>query len=112
MMTDYIAYDDARVGHSRAGNITGILGLGNGAGSAIGSLLVGWLLSVVGYSSGVTASPQLREGLRLSTSLIPNGLLLLMIPLLAWYPLKRQNISAAEHVLRNRIGSTKESALL
>jgi Na+/melibiose symporter-like transporter len=41
MMTDYIAYDDARVGHSRAGNITGILGLGNRAGSAIGGLLAG-----------------------------------------------------------------------
>jgi GPH family glycoside/pentoside/hexuronide:cation symporter len=101
-----IAYDDAQVGHSRAGNITGLLGLGNRGGGAAGGFLVGWLLAFVGYSSGAPVTPQLKEGLRLAISLVPSVLLFLMIPLLVWYPLTRRKMAEAEKVLRNRAHST------
>ena len=99
MVTDLIAYDRAQVGRSRAGNITGLVGLGNRAGGALGSFLVGGLLALIGYSSGVPATPQLREGLRLVISVVPGILCTLVIILLMKYPLTSTKIIEAEKTL-------------
>lgn len=57
MVTDLIAYDIAQVGRSHAGSITGLVGLGNRTGGALGSFLVGGLLALIRCSSGVPATP-------------------------------------------------------
>jgi len=101
MITDLIAYDSVQVGRSRAGNITGLVGLGNRAGGALGSLSVGLLLALIGYSSGVPVTPQLTEGLRLVISVVPGFLCALLILLLMKYPLTSTKITEAEKTLRS-----------
>jgi len=102
MLTDVVAYDRARQGRSRAGNIVGLWGLGNRAGLAVGSALVGWLLVLVGYSSGIAVTPQLQEGLRTILGYVPSAFLLATIPLLALYPLSRAEMSRVEASLSNQ----------
>jgi len=96
MLTDVIAYDRDRQGRSRAGNIMGLWSLGNRGGNALGSVLVGWLLALVGYSREVVVSPQLQEGLRSILGFVPSALLLAAIPLLALFPLSRSEMARVE----------------
>ena len=89
MLADLISYDSAVQGRSRAGNIVGLWGLGSRAGLAVGNALAGWLLAVIGYSRGVTVSPQLQEGLRMILGYVPSISCLLVVPLLALFTLSR-----------------------
>lgn len=102
MITDVAAYDRARRGRSRAGNIMGLWSLGGSGGTAMGSALVGWLLSLVGYRSGVYVTPGLSEGLRSIMGLVPSCLLLATVPLVLC-SLSRVEMERTEMTLRKQL---------
>jgi len=99
LVADLVAYDQACQGRSRAGFINGLLGPSYRVGSALGSVLVGWLLTIIGYSGGAPITIQLKEGLKLITGLIPSILLLTAIPLALLYPLRKSEMARVEKVL-------------
>jgi Na+/melibiose symporter-like transporter len=74
VLADVIADDQRDSGRPRAGLFTGLHGLSTRIGNAIGGTLIGWLLSVIGFSEGTT------QGLRWVIGFVPSGFLLMMIP--------------------------------
>jgi len=102
MLTDVIAYDRARQGRSRAGNIVGIWSLGNRAGQAIGNALAGWLLAFAGYHAEAVVTPQLQEGLRMILGYGPSAFCLVIIPLLMLFPLSRAEMKRIEESNRQQ----------
>jgi len=102
MLTDVIAYDRARQGRSRAGNIVGIWSLGNRAGQAIGNALAGWLLAFAGYHAEAVVTPQLQEGLRMILGYVPSAFCLVIIPLLMLFPLSRAEMKRIEESNRQQ----------
>lgn len=99
MITDVAAYDHAKQGRSRAGNVMGLWSLGGGGGTALGSALAGWLLALVGYHSGAEVSFGLQEGLRSIIAFVPSALLLVALPLIA-LSLSRADMIQVEATLR------------
>ncbi|MCW4041507.1 MAG: MFS transporter [Candidatus Bathyarchaeota archaeon] len=76
VLADVIADDQRDIGRSRAGLFTGLYGLSTRIGNAIGGTLIGWLLSLIGFSRGTT------QGLRWVIGFVPSVFLLIMIPLI------------------------------
>lgn len=100
LTTDLIVYDRVLQGRSRASMINGLLGPAARIGTALGGILVGWSLEIVGYSSGVPLSSPLKEGLRLITGFVPSILFLFIIPLILLYPLSKSKMENVEDIIR------------
>jgi Na+/melibiose symporter-like transporter len=100
LAADLIVYDRALQGRSRASIINGLLGPISRIGTALGGILVGWLLDIVGYSSGVPLSPSLKDGMSIITGIVPSMLLLLIIPLVLLYPLSKSKMESVEDIIR------------
>ena len=100
LTTDLIVYDRALQGRSRASIINGLLGPIARVGTALGGILVGWSLEIVGYSSGVPLTPPLKDGLSFITGFVPSILLMLVIPLVLLYPLSKSKMESVEDVIR------------
>ncbi len=90
VLTDVIAADQIREGRSRAGLYTGLYGLSTRIGSAFGSTLIGWLLTLIGFAEGST------QGLRWIIGYVPSTFLVAIIPCILLFRLPTNSPKPAQ----------------
>lgn len=98
MVPDAIEYDYLRTGERREGAFYGIWTWGLKIGQAIAVMIMGWVLSLMGYVANVVPqTPSSELGIRLFLGPIPAAVFVLGAVVLYFYPINEQRY---EEILR------------
>jgi len=71
-------------------------------GLAVGSAMLGWLLSLFGFIANAAQTPQSLTGIKLVFSIVPAGFSLLSGAAMLFYALKEAEVQTIERALRER----------
>lgn len=96
MLTDIINYDAKQTGQRREGSYTAVYTFTEKLTGAMGPLLVGTMLSVAGFNNklppDVPQSGDVTDALLLTTAVLPGGLGIIAMLILAGYKLRQEDI--------------------
>ncbi|TWB27841.1 MFS transporter [Nitrospirillum bahiense] len=87
MLPDLVDYNEWRFGRRDEAKIFGVASLAQKVALGLAGALLGWLLSAIGFVPNATQSAETLSGLRLLMSLLPCGLFVATLALMAGYPL-------------------------
>ena len=90
MVADVVDYDRVNSGEFRSGMYYGVWGLATKFSEALALAGVGWMLTGFGYVANVAQNARSLFGIRLFFGPIPAIVMLVMLPLLIWYPITRK----------------------
>jgi len=90
MVADVVDYDRMNSGEFRSGMYYGVWGLATKFSEALALAGVGWMLTGFGYVANVAQNARSLFGIRLFFGPIPAIVMLVMLPLLIWYPITRK----------------------
>jgi GPH family glycoside/pentoside/hexuronide:cation symporter len=90
MVADVVDYDRVNSGEFRSGMYYGVWGLATKFSEALALAGVGWMLTGFGYVANVVQNARSLFGIRLFFGPIPAIVMLVMLPLLIWYPITRK----------------------
>ncbi|WP_044560981.1 MFS transporter [Azospirillum sp. B4] len=87
MLPDLVDYNEWRFGRRDEAKIFGVASLAQKVALGLAGALLGWLLSAIGFVPNATQSAETLGGLRLLMSLLPCGLFVATLVLMAGYRL-------------------------
>ncbi|NMB61587.1 MAG: MFS transporter [Chloroflexi bacterium] len=90
MVADVVDYDRVETGEFRSGMYYGIWGLATKISEALAISGIGWMLTGFGYVANVAQTEHSLFGIRLFFGPIPAIVILVMLPMLIWYPITRK----------------------
>jgi GPH family glycoside/pentoside/hexuronide:cation symporter len=90
MVADVADYDRVETGEFRSGMYYGIWGLATKISEALAISGIGWMLTGFGYVPNIAQTSHSLFGIRLFFGPIPGIVILIMLPLLIWYPINRK----------------------
>jgi GPH family glycoside/pentoside/hexuronide:cation symporter len=90
MVADVVDYDRVNSGEFRSGMYYGVWGLATKFSEALALAGVGWMLTGFGCVANVSQNARSLFGIRLFFGPIPAIVMLVMLPLLIWYPITRK----------------------
>ncbi len=108
MIPDVVDYDRLQTGEYRSGMYFGVWGLATKISEAVAIAGTGWLLAAFSYVPNIEQSASTLLGIRLFFGPIPAVLILVVMPLLIWYPINR----AAHIKLREQLQEKNSSNLM
>ena len=99
LLPDVIEHDFHKTGMRREGVLAGVYAFVEKASSALGLLALGALLTGMGYIQGIRSDVGVQPqsallAIRLATSLIPAGVALMAVLIIAQYNLRKDNLRA------------------
>jgi GPH family glycoside/pentoside/hexuronide:cation symporter len=90
MLPDVVEYDQQETGERREGIYYGLWSLATKISGALGLLVSGWALTLFGYVPNMAQTDYALFGIRLFFGIVPAAVLLLMLPLLIWFPITKK----------------------
>lgn len=103
IMGDVIDEDEVNTGRRREGMYFGLSGFITTLGSALTSLMFGWVSQRYGYDPKLVVQPAtVAEGFRLFMTVPPLAGSILALTLLAFYPLHGRRLAEVKHILALR----------
>jgi len=102
MLPDVIEYDELLTGERREGVYFGISNFLAKFSGALGAAIPGWALAAFGYMPNAVQTEQALLGIRLVYAVVPSLVILVMLPLLVWYPITRKSHAALMQQLAER----------
>jgi Na+/melibiose symporter-like transporter len=103
MFADVVDYAEWRTGRRATGIVYATILFALKAGLSLGGAIAGWLLSGYGYQANVQQTPHALDGIRLTISLYPSLLLLLVVACLAAYRItKKLNLQIQDELALRR----------
>ncbi|MBB6252367.1 MFS transporter [Nitrospirillum iridis] len=87
MLPDLVDYNEWRFGRRDEAKIFGVASLAQKVALGLAGALLGWLLTAIGFVPNAAQSAETLGGLRLLMSLLPCGLFVTTLVLMAGYPL-------------------------
>jgi GPH family glycoside/pentoside/hexuronide:cation symporter len=91
MLPDVVEYDEKETGERREGIYYGLWSMATKISGALGLFVSGWALTLFGYVPKVVQTGRALLGIRLFFGIVPAGVLILMLPLLIWFPITKLN---------------------
>jgi GPH family glycoside/pentoside/hexuronide:cation symporter len=91
MLPDVIEYDEKETGERREGIYYGLWSLATKITGAFGLLVSGWALTLFGYVPNAAQTGRALLGIRLFFGVVPAAVLILMLPLLIWFPITKSS---------------------
>jgi len=105
MYADVVDYSEWKTGRRITGVIYATIIFGLKAGLSLGGAMAGWLLSGFGYQANAAQSASALTGIRLTISLFPTGLFVVVIICLISYQIGRKlNIQIQDELAERRKG--------
>ncbi len=103
MFADVVDYSEWKTGRRTTGLIYATILFGLKAGLSLGGAIAGWLLSGYGYRANALQTPHALDGIRLTISLYPAILLLVVIGCLVLYKIgKKLNLQIQDELAMRR----------
>ena len=90
MLPDVVEYDEKETGERREGIYYGLWSMATKISGALGLLVSGWALTLFGYVPKVAQTGRALLGIRLFFGIVPALVLILMLPLLIWFPITKK----------------------
>jgi glycoside/pentoside/hexuronide:cation symporter, GPH family len=94
MLADVIEVDQAVTGEHRAGIYHGAWAFLQKFTNALGVATIGWILTFFGYVANEPQTDLSRLGIRLLFSIIGSVVMIISLPLLAWFPITKKSHTA------------------
>ncbi len=91
MLPDVVEYDEKETGERREGIYYGLWTLATKITGAFGLLVSGWALTLFGYVPNVAQTGRALLGIRIFFGIVPAVVLVLMLPLLIWFPITKSS---------------------
>jgi GPH family glycoside/pentoside/hexuronide:cation symporter len=91
MLPDVVEYDELETGERREGIYYGLWQFATKFSGAFGLLVSGWALTLFGYVPNTAQTEHALLGIRLFYGVVPAVVLILMLPLLIWFPITRSS---------------------
>jgi GPH family glycoside/pentoside/hexuronide:cation symporter len=91
MLPDVVEYDEITTGERREGVYYGVWSFTTKFTAAFGLLVSGWALELFGYAPNVAQTERALLGIRLFFGVVPAVVLILMLPLLIWFPITKKS---------------------
>lgn len=109
MIPDVVEYDRLETGEYRSGMYFGVWGLATKISEAFAIAVSGWILAIYHYVPNAAQTPQTLFGIRLFFGPIPALFILVSLPLLIWYPIKRATHARVREQLIEKYGDDQGS---
>ena len=110
MYADTADYGEWKYGRRTTGLVFSATVFVQKVGLAIGSAMIGWLLSYYGYVANIAQTPRAVHGITLIFSLLPAGFALLSGMAILFYPLEEKTVKQMEAELAARKPSEPQAA--
>lgn len=110
MYADTADYGEWRFGRRATGLVFSATVFVQKVGLALGSALIGWLLSYYGYLADAVQTPRALHGITLMFALVPGGFALLSGLAIFFYTLDEPQVKQIEHDLQARKSSAGQPA--
>jgi len=91
MLPDVVEYDEMETGERREGIYYGLWQFATKFSGALGLAVSGWALALFGYVPNVAQTERALQGIRLFFGVVPAVVLILMLPLLVWFPITKKS---------------------
>jgi GPH family glycoside/pentoside/hexuronide:cation symporter len=108
MMPDVIEYDELMTGERREGIYFGMSNFLNKFSGALGAAVPAWALAWFGYVPNAIQTERALMGIRFFYAVVPAVVILVIIPLLIWYPITSKSHAALRKELADRKKKTSE----
>ena len=103
MFADVADYAEWKTGRRATGIVYATILFGLKTGLSLGGAMAGWLLSGFGYRPNVAQTAEALQGIRMTISVFPSVLFLVVIGCLIAYPIgKRLNIQIQDELAERR----------
>jgi GPH family glycoside/pentoside/hexuronide:cation symporter len=90
MISDVVEFDERETGERHEGIYFGIWAFLSKLTAALAIAVTGWGLTLFGYVPNIDQTARSLLGIRLLFTIIPAATLVLILPLLVWYPITRK----------------------
>ena len=102
MLPDVIEYDELLTGERREGIFFGLNNFLGKFSAALGAAVPGWALAWFGYVPNAVQAEHALWGIRLFYAVVPALVILVILPLLIWYPITSKSHAAVRMELAER----------
>ena len=103
MFADVADYAEWKTGRRTTGVVYATILFGLKTGLSLGGAIAGWLLSGFGYRPNVAQTPEALQGIRMTISVFPSVLFLIVIACLFAYPIGKQlNVRIQDELAERR----------
>lgn len=102
MLPDVIEYDELLTGERREGIYFGMNNFLSKFSAALGAAVPGWALAWFGYVPNAVQTEHALLGIRLFYAVVPALVIVIILPLLIWYPITSKSHAALTKQLADR----------